>query len=234
MCGTNADSSPFNDFVGPDGILRANAKDFGYSWQITEPADSLNDWDYTKSNFHPDDVLDERFKEPSRERNLIKSVSLISADQAKDICSRNFLDSVLLDACILDVTKMGDASYANASALIKDLCASQCSFRGDCVGVNECQCYEGWSGADCSVSQCKNECGLHGSCMNGQCLCDMGWQGVNCTTIVSCDQVDNCTDLNHGVCIETNKCKCFSGYTGSNCNTTISCASLSECSGNLI
>ena len=59
-------------------------------------------------------------------------------------------------------------------------------------------------------------------------------KGTNCSDKVNnCTLVKNCTDLNHGVCIGTNKCQCFTGYSGITCNITISCDSLSNCSGNM-
>ena len=147
------------------------------------------------------------------------------------MCQKNALQGFLLDACILDVTETGNASLANMNEYTKDLCPSQCSFKGKCVGILQCECFEGWSGDDCSLAFCEFDCGEYGSCLNGVCQCEIGWEDQNCSTRVSCEQVNNCTDYNHGVCIRTNECECFEGFMGTSCNLTISCALLSDCSG---
>ena len=229
LCG-NRDSNPYNDLVGPDGAQYSDETRFGYAWQLNESAGDSSHWDYTKSNFFRDDVLDERFRPLQTGRYFQKR--LVSVDTAKDICSRNALSGSLLNACVLDVIASGDASLANATLYIADMCSSQCSFKGICVGVEVCSCFEGWTGVDCSQPICKYECGSHGSCLNGVCQCEHGWQGDTCATSVSCNLVNNCTDINHGLCVATNKCQCFTGYTGADCNSTVSCASLSDCSSN--
>ena len=230
LCG-NADSNRFDDLQGPDGAFYISINDFAYSWKLNSSANSFaNEWVYDKSNFHPDDVLDERFQTPS----ISRQTKLISNVNAEEICLKNNLRGNLLNACILDVAETGNVSIADVNTYKRDSCPTQCSFNGNCVGLDQCQCFDGWSGSDCSVSYCKNDCGTHGLCQNGLCKCNVGWQGDNCTTSVSCDLVNNCTDLNHGVCIGTNRCQCFYGYEGINCNSTISCASLSDCFGNII
>ena len=47
-----------------------------------------------------------------------------------------------------------------------------------------CECYAGWTGADCSTRQCPGggTCSGHGTCsaLNGTCLCDAHWSGQGC------------------------------------------------------
>jgi hypothetical protein len=231
LCG-NYDSNRFNDLQGPDGTLYSNVNDFGYSWKINPSNNaSQSTWLYGVSNFHLDDILDERFHDVSN--NKASKNKLISIENATEICLKNSLSGTLLDNCVLDITETGDVSFARDNVYNTDSCPSQCSFNGNCIGLNQCQCFDGWSGSLCDIASCKFQCGKHGSCQNGVCKCDIGWEGDNCTTSVSCEQVNNCTDLNHGVCVGMNKCQCFSGYEGVNCSKSISCELLSNCSGNM-
>ena len=177
LCG-NRDSNPYNDFQGPDGLLYDSGTSFGYSWGLNESSNSYSsEWDYNKSNFHPDDILDERFRLPNITSSYSRSTKLISDLNAETICINNNLSGFLLDACILDV-QSGNESSANVNFYTKDSCPSQCSFNGICVGPDMCKCYAGWSGSDCSIAQCKFDCGQHGLCKNGLCQCDIGWEGL--------------------------------------------------------
>jgi hypothetical protein len=230
LCG-NFDSNRFNDLIGPDETLYSNENDFGYSWKINGSSNaSQSTWLYGVSNFHPDDILDERFHDVPDKASRNK---LISIESATEICLKNSLSGTLLDNCVLDITETGDLSFARDNVYNTDSCPNQCSFNGNCMGVNQCQCFDGWSGSLCDIASCKFQCGKHGSCQNGVCKCDIGWEGDSCTTSVSCEQVNNCTDLNHGVCVGMNKCQCFSGYEGVNCSKKISCELLSNCSGKM-
>jgi len=230
LCG-NHDSNMYNDLQGPNGTLYSNENDFGYSWKINGSLNaSQSTWLYGVSNFHPDDILDERFHAVSNKASRNK---LISIENATEICLKNSLSGTLLDNCVLDITETGDLSFARDNVYNTDSCPNQCSFNGNCMGVNQCQCFDGWSGSLCDIASCKFQCGKYGSCQNGVCKCDIGWEGDTCTTSVSCEQVNNCTDLNHGVCVGMNKCQCFSGYEGVNCSKSISCELLSNCSGKM-
>ena len=66
----------------------------------------------------------------------------------------------------------------------------------------------------------------------GVCDCEVGWQGLNCSKKVTCNDVNNCTDLNHGICFDVNKCVCYEGFGDSDCSRAISCSKLNNCSGN--
>ena len=37
-----------------------------------------------------------------------------------------------------------------------------------------CVCEGGWTGEDCSVEECRINCGDHGSCENMECVCHQG------------------------------------------------------------
>ena len=82
---------------------------------------------------------------------------------------------------------------------------SDCSGHGTWNG-SSCDCDTGWSGDDCSDS----ECGGHGQIWyDDYCLCDRGWTGSNGYT---CDtQEDVCNG--HGVWMGCG-CRCDAGWSG--------------------
>ena len=55
---------------------------------------------------------------------------------------------------------------------------------------------------------------------------------MNCSVKITCEKVNNCTDINHGLCIGENKCLCFEGYGGYDCGKSASCFNLNNCSNN--
>jgi hypothetical protein len=80
-----------------------------------------------------------------------------------------------------------------------------CFNNGTCVGPNECECTRGWSGNDCSIPLCKQECKYNGNCtLPDICTCEKGWTGHDCSTPL-CAQ--NCN--NGGRCVAPDTCKCL-------------------------
>lgn len=233
FCGTNDDNF-YNDFTGSDGKIYANINEFANSWRIFYTKDvNTIEWDWERSNFHRDDILDERFFPiPKNKLYPMIQTRAVSMEIAEIQCKNLELTEVLLEACILDLISSGDENMTKTEAYQAEICPTQCSLKGQCIGKDECECFDGWTGPDCSKSQCQYECGPNGKCSGGLCICEFGWVGLNCSVKITCEKVNNCTDINHGICIGENKCLCFEGYGGYDCGKSASCFNLNNCSNN--
>ncbi|EKX43892.1 hypothetical protein GUITHDRAFT_72699 [Guillardia theta CCMP2712] len=86
-----------------------------------------------------------------------------------------------------------------------------CSGNGRCNGqTGGCDCYQGYTGADCS-----EETGGGGSG-----ICGKNLYGPSCTE--ECDLLKNCSG--NGRCNgQTGGCDCYQGYTGLRCQFLLSC-----------
>ena len=78
---------------------------------------------------------------------------------------------------------------------------------GICVN-GACKCPVGYSGSECEIVSCFEDC-RNGECnFPNQCDCATGWTGTNCT-IPTCEQ-----SCNHGLCTAPDTCKCTKGKPG--------------------
>jgi N-acetylneuraminic acid mutarotase len=96
-----------------------------------------------------------------------------------------------------------------------DECPEACHQRGECVH-NECHCFIGYDGPDCSIelNKCPGNCLGNGICLNNTCLCYPGFSGPTCAIAVTkCP--NDCS--NHGVC-KNGACKCDEGFKGGDCS----------------
>lgn len=102
--------------------------------------------------------------------------------------------------------------------LIHSECPAQCNRRGVCI-LNQCECFEGWTGAACThevalpPGVCPRNCTGHGKCTDGKCKCDPGWKSSDCSYSTACP--NNC--WSHGDCID-GKCLCFRRWRGYDCS----------------
>jgi len=72
----------------------------------------------------------------------------------------------------------------------------------------------------CDTDACKDvDCGLYGTCLEGDCVCDAGFGGVNCATdycaVLTCDATGGVKTAVDDAC----DCVCNAGYEGADCAT---------------
>lgn len=103
----------------------------------------------------------------------------------------------------------------------------------------ECQCIQGFTGADCSVQAdfcAGNNCTTHGTCISTSpslgfyfCSCEAGYTGDLCE-----QQLDRCELIscyNGGTCLSngTQLCDCLPGFSGTLCETRLNMCDAEPC-----
>eukprot|EP00041_Stephanoeca_diplocostata_P008339 m.123217 g.123217 ORF g.123217 m.123217 type:complete len:788 (+) comp17278_c2_seq17:41-2404(+) len=97
--------------------------------------------------------------------------------------------SIVAYSGTIHVILFSDVNYAR-SGLVANLtvttCNSSCGVHGVCQLDNTCRCASGWSGWDCSIELCPNDCGIsngHGQCSSDGsfCVCDENRAGTDCS-----------------------------------------------------
>ncbi|KAJ1491716.1 hypothetical protein T484DRAFT_1773829 [Baffinella frigidus] len=87
--------------------------------------------------------------------------------------------------------------------------AGTCNNQGRCRGqTGLCECFEGWSGADCNTTDGDGDAPRADPCVK-----DM--YAAGCTA--ECSMAGTCN--NHGRCMGDGSCLCFAGFSGADCNT---------------
>jgi len=92
----------------------------------------------------------------------------------------------------------------------RQLCKSCAGFPDE---KGDCKCDLWYTGPDCSLALCLNNCSDHGACDSntGTCWCDPGWAAADCSKKLC---ANNCTG--HGICFE-GQCSCQDGFSGADC-----------------
>ncbi|XP_033126265.1 teneurin-3-like [Anneissia japonica] len=237
LCGFMNDD-PDNDFVGLDGVLyhHDNVTDFVETWKIERSNANgglYDSWSWNSSNFHMNDELDDSYTKKYKPIYSTDEVQQDIVKIAKDVCLKAIPDTkenkVLIASCVYDIAVTNDTSFVSQQTL-QTGCPYQCSGRGTCVN-NTCECLPGWSGEDCRNGLCISKC-LNGECVSGFCRCNVGWEGDTCEDFATCFGINNCTDEEHGTCIQTDVCLCNKGFTGEDCSVIPTCHRVANCSGN--
>jgi sugar lactone lactonase YvrE len=114
-------------------------------------------------------------------------------------------------------------------------CTFKCENGGRCVGPDQCQCDEGWSGLDCTKPLCSTPCTDRELCVGPDlCACLPGYRGKGCLE-ATCVQ----TCQNGGLCSAPDTCACAHGWFDANCTTPVceqtcgnggNCTAPNECS----
>ena len=83
-------------------------------------------------------------------------------------------------------------------------------------GTVGCVCDEGWTGPDCTIRACPEDCNGNGACaQNGTCFCYRFWGGKACSE-AACP--NRCND--RGTCVGGQGCLCDVGYEGIDCGVS--------------
>jgi hypothetical protein len=103
----------------------------------------------------------------------------------------------------------------------------ECSSNGLCDADGSCSCDDGWTGIDCSMTQCPgNGCSNKGTCLSenqfpiNQCVCDDRMAGYDCSVQLC---LNNCS--NQGNCTANGMCACENGFSGDDCSVYVFTAS---------
>ncbi|CAH1233157.1 TNC [Branchiostoma lanceolatum] len=229
LCGI-MDDDDANDFTGPDGAEYNDSSVFAETWRINKThhgSGLMGSWSWNSSNFHPDDVMDPAYSDPThRPSTGIDGLTLEEKGKAEEMCIALGLTGTLLNECIFDVSITNDTTFTEQEVFKG--CPNQCSGRGCCIN-GTCDCITGWSGEDCNLGNCTDCSEDHGKCELGFCRCEPGWEGAACDQKATCHAVNNCTSMDHGICVSTDVCRCKPGYIGDDCSKVPTCGNVANC-----
>lgn len=92
------------------------------------------------------------------------------------------------------------------------VCSFRCENSGLCVGPDQCECAQGWTGIDCAQPICQSSCGQRELCVAPDtCDCIPGYRGEGCLEATCAQQCVN------GHCSAPDSCACDPGWFDSNC-----------------
>ena len=103
--------------------------------------------------------------------------------------SSNSTETIVTDP---DISYLPRVSYSNARvqatsrwSMDREKCINQvqrgCFNNGTCTAPDVCVCATGWTGYDCTIPICTQECAPNGICtLPNTCTCEIGWMGRDC------------------------------------------------------
>ncbi|KAH8251424.1 hypothetical protein KR032_011447 [Drosophila birchii] len=103
--------------------------------------------------------------------------------------------------------------YKGSVENCQPVCSADCSPNSFCAAPNQCQCNDGYGGADCHPV-CPAGCGKNEVCNSpNKCICQKGYERT--APALSCLPVcaEGCVE--HSFCAEPAKCECLPGYNAS-------------------
>ncbi len=106
----------------------------------------------------------------------------------------------------------------HAIRAVSATCSFVCENGGQCIGPDQCKCFNGWNGLDCTKPICEtNLCGKRQLCVAPEtCSCLPGFRGPDCTVPICSQSCEN-----DGVCSAPDTCSCLPGWFDSNCTTPV-------------
>ncbi|XP_069097620.1 tenascin isoform X3 [Pleurodeles waltl] len=150
-----------------------------------------------------------------------------AAPDIKDLLSRleelEGLVSSLREQCTSGAGCCGGSLTAEGAVDTKPYCSGQGNYSTETCS---CICEAGWTGPNCSESECPGHCNNRGKCVNGKCICDEGFTGVDCNELTCPDDCNDQGRCVNGICI------CFEGYGGEDCSQEIcpvECSEFGKC-----
>lgn len=152
----------------------------------------------------------------------------------EDCSERTCKEDCSMNGVCSDGECLCNPGRAGKACELVSVCPQNCSGHGVCkpgASMGECQCSEGWCGADCNTKLCPNDCSGHGECRNGTCACFFNQEQPKQCNLQQPDEKcsswfqDDCSDLtcpfkchSHGKC-ENGTCSCNWPYAGKYCST---------------
>ncbi|MCP9264872.1 hypothetical protein DINM_023045 [Dirofilaria immitis] len=158
----------------------------------------------------------------------------LQSNRIIDIAQNKFVENNgkwSLFASAVDMNPFNDQVQVNSigrkRAAENCLALSNCSRKGQCLNV--CQCDAGYAGSDCSQISCLalRNCSMNGYCVAPNvCKCFDGWQRQDCSE-PTCHSINNCTG--HGTCVSLNECDCEPMFAGVDCSKQMTNCSNINC-----
>jgi len=110
-----------------------------------------------------------------------------------------------------------------------------CSNHGSCIGQDQCNCVDGFTGDNCNIPLCNgvmandtSVCSSHGECMTKDvCECQDGYQGQFCGSFFCVPSADEKICSDHGRCVAPFTCRCFENFFGKQCEQQLTCHGVS-------